>query len=98
MTDQELRRELITLLARLGSKYDQARHPALLVTTHVDEILSLIKQAGYKSPEECEACADAFISTSDNDANRALWAKANGYVKLTEEEKHILETCSGHHL
>jgi len=24
--------------------------------------------------------------------------KYKGYVKLTDAEKHILETCSGHHL
>ncbi len=47
MLEQELRGKLITLLARLGDKYEQAQHPALLVTTHVDEVLALIKEAGY---------------------------------------------------
>ncbi len=37
--------EITTLLIRVGKNYDGASHPALLITAHRDEILSLFQQA-----------------------------------------------------
>jgi hypothetical protein len=40
----ELIKEIDTLLIRIGKNYDNASHPALLITSHRDEILSLFTQ------------------------------------------------------
>ena len=40
----KLAREIDTLLIRVGKNYDNASHPALLITTHRDEILTLFAQ------------------------------------------------------
>jgi len=42
MTKQELAREIDTLLIRVGKHYDNASHPAFIITSHRDEILVLI--------------------------------------------------------
>ncbi len=51
LTDKKLQSEAITLLVRVGKYYQDASHPAVLVTAHADEIISLCHQA-----QEADTC------------------------------------------
>ena len=48
MSKEELTKEIDTLLIRVGKNYDTASHPALLITTHRDEILALLSKEEKK--------------------------------------------------
>ena len=54
---------------------------------HIDQILALIKQAGYKSPEEISQLAlDYQLGVFDGRRLEKETMLANGYVKLAENQ------------
>ncbi len=60
MTEQELREEFIHWLSNYDSLVEQRNAPS--ITETINQILALIKKAGYITPKECEACVKYLAS------------------------------------
>ena len=85
MTEQELRIGIIKVvysnISSYGKGYLEVNDKSEKIA---DQILALIKQAGYKSPEEVYNQTMQAKKSGWDDCER--WHKAEGYVKLAEDQ------------
>ena len=82
MTEEELVEKITNEIFESGNDDD---NPIASINKLANQIMSLIKKAGYKSPEEAR---DLTVWSIDEtrEIDRKVWAKANGYVKLAEDQ------------
>ncbi len=83
MTEQELRIKLNAVVGQI--KYAEVVEHSIGENEWTNQILALVKQAGYKSPEEAIEL-NIWSVDDDREIDRAVWAKANGYVKLADNQ------------